>query len=42
MKKCLDKLGVIGGYVGAIICLAAVFGLFYSLVTYKGTMPSPS
>lgn len=29
MKKCLDKLGVIGGYVGAIICLAAVFGGFF-------------
>ncbi len=36
MKKCLDKLGTLGGYVGAIICVVAVFGRFYSLVTIQG------
>ena len=36
MKKCLDKAGTIGGYVGAIICVGAVFGRFYSLVTIQG------
>ena len=34
MKGCLEKLGTIGGYVGAIICIAAVIGRFYGHPTF--------
>jgi hypothetical protein len=36
MKKCLGKIGTIGGYVGAIVCIVAVIGRFHSLVTIQG------
>ena len=36
MKKCLNKIGTIGGYAGVIICLAAIYGRFHSLVTMYG------
>ena len=36
MNKCLDKFGTIGGYLGAIVCIASVIGRFWGHPTFIG------